>query len=118
LNVWYNEYSSKRFEQKYLENVQKLSKLKIINGYPDKTFRGENPVTRAEAVSFLKRTLDKELELDSTYVFFWDETPEGVDFWENIYWDFRNRHISLKDLLNKPFAIEINDPFIYLEPVL
>lgn len=66
----------------------------------------------------LKRILDEELELNSTYVFFWDETPEGGDFWENIYWDFRNRHISLKDLLNKPFAIEIDDPFIYLEPVL
>ena len=66
----------------------------------------------------LKRILDEELESNSTYVFFWDETPEGGDLWENIYWDFRNRHISLKDLLNKSFAIEIDDPFIYLEPVL
>jgi hypothetical protein len=63
----------------------------------------------------MKRIFDQELELDSTYVFFWDDTPEGGDFWEEVYWDLRNRHIALKDLLTKPFAIEIDDPFISIE---
>ena len=66
----------------------------------------------------LERIFDKELELNSTYVFFWDATPEGRDFWENVYFDLRNRHIALKDLLNKCFVIEIDGPFIYLEPIL
>ena len=66
----------------------------------------------------LERIFDKELELNSTYVFFWDETPEGGDFWLKIYHDLHNKHIALKDLLNKSFVIEIDGPFIYLEPIL
>lgn len=66
----------------------------------------------------LKRIFDRGLELDSTYVFFWNDTPEGGDFWEQIYWDLRNKHIALKDLLNKPFASAIDGPFIYLELII
>ena len=61
----------------------------------------------------LKRIFDKELELNSTYVFVWENTPEGVDFWDNVYWDLRDKHISLKDLLS-PFVSVIDGPFIYL----
>ena len=63
----------------------------------------------------LKRIFDMELELDSTYVFFWDDTPEGGNFWEQVYRDLRNKHIALKDLLGKPFVSAIDDTFIYLE---
>ena len=63
----------------------------------------------------LKRIFDRELELDSTYVFFWDETPEGGNFWEQVYRDLRNKHIALKDLLGKSFVSTIDDTFIYLE---
>lgn len=40
------------------ENVLKLVKLKIINGYEDKTFKGENAVTRAEAATVILKILD------------------------------------------------------------
>lgn len=53
--------SSNKFKDldgKYKNNVLKLTKLKIINGYEDKTFRGKNTITRAEAVTIALRTAD------------------------------------------------------------
>ncbi len=38
--------------------VLKLVNLKVINGYKDKTFRGENDVTRAEAVTVITKVLE------------------------------------------------------------
>lgn len=66
----------------------------------------------------IKRIIDKELELNSTYVFFWCDTPEGGDFWLKIYHDLHNKHIALKDLLNKRFISKIDGPFIDLEPII
>ena len=43
-------------KSKYKNNVLKLSELNIINGYEDNTFRGENDITRAEAVTIALRT--------------------------------------------------------------
>lgn len=51
-------------------NVLKLTNLKIINGYEDKTFRGQNDVTRAEAsrvivnVLKIREKIIKEKEYD------------------------------------------------------
>lgn len=53
----------------YEDNVLKLVKLKVINGYTDKTIKGENTITRAEAVTILKRMLDakKDMILEKYY---------------------------------------------------
>lgn len=40
------------------DKVLKLVGLKIINGYEDKTFRGEKSITRAEAVTVICRALE------------------------------------------------------------
>lgn len=55
--------------------VLKLTNLKIINGYVDNTFRGDNYLTRAEAVTIALRTLeanqkiikDKKYKIESKY---------------------------------------------------
>lgn len=49
-----NKYTD--LKGKYKNNVLKLSELNIINGYEDNTFRGENDITRAEAVTIALRT--------------------------------------------------------------
>lgn len=52
----------KDLESKYKKSVLKLAKIGIINGYEDKTFKGENIVTRAEAVTIVLRCLDYQKE--------------------------------------------------------
>lgn len=51
------------------ENVLKLVSLEIINGYEDKTFRGEKEVTRAEACKMIKKAYEakQKLIIDRTY---------------------------------------------------
>ena len=48
-----NKYND--LKGKYRNNVLKLSELNVINGYEDNTFRGENEITRAEAVTIALR---------------------------------------------------------------
>lgn len=59
----------KDLDSKHKSNVLKLAKLKIINGYEDKTFRGNNTITRAEAVTIAIRSADakKEIVKDKKY---------------------------------------------------
>lgn len=47
----------------YEDEVLKLVKLEVISGYKDKTFKGENYLTRAEAITILDRALTKKEEL-------------------------------------------------------
>lgn len=50
----------KDLKREYKTNVLKLVKFNIVNGYSDKTFRGENTITRAEAVTILSRMIDAQ----------------------------------------------------------
>ncbi len=45
--------------------LQKLITLKIINGYEDKTFRGDNIVTRAEAVTIIDRAVENRRKINA-----------------------------------------------------
>ncbi len=45
------------------KDVLSLVKLKIVSGYKDGTFRGENTLTRAEAVTIISRACEKKKEL-------------------------------------------------------
>lgn len=55
----------KDLNEEYKEEIQKLIKLNVITGYEDKTFRGENNVTRAEAVVIAKRATNERRKLIS-----------------------------------------------------
>lgn len=48
----------KDLDKNYKKQVLKLVSLKIVNGYEDKTFRGENNITRAEAACVLCKTMN------------------------------------------------------------
>lgn len=50
------------------ESIKKLYNSKIIAGYPDKTFRPDNPVTRAELVTMINKAFSLERDLDFTKV--------------------------------------------------
>ncbi|MBQ9279882.1 MAG: S-layer homology domain-containing protein [Clostridia bacterium] len=60
-----NKNIFKDLDDKYEESTLKLVKLKIVNGYTDKTFKGENYITRAEAVTILKRALSAKSKIIS-----------------------------------------------------
>ncbi len=48
--------------EKYKLTVQKFVTAKILNGYEDKTFKGENTITRAEFVKILAVAFDMKLD--------------------------------------------------------
>lgn len=50
----------------YKETVQKFVTAKILNGYEDKTFKGENTITRAEFVKILAVAFDMKLDETAT----------------------------------------------------
>ena len=58
------------------ENILKLVKLKIINGYSDKTFRGDNHITRAEAVTIIKRSCEQRKKIISKKTYDFTESLE------------------------------------------
>lgn len=81
--------------------VLKLVNLKVVNGYKDKTFRGENDVTRAEAVTIIKNVLSIREKIIS-----------------NTKYDFRiekdlSNYLSNSESLVKPFY-EIKDDKILI----
>lgn len=49
----------------YKTDILKLVNIKIINGYSDKTFRGENTITRAEAATIIKKAIVYKREKNS-----------------------------------------------------
>lgn len=60
-----NKNIFKDLDNTYEEPVLKLVKLKVINGYTDKTFQGDHNITRAEAVTILKRALSARNDIIS-----------------------------------------------------
>lgn len=74
-NVQASKNKFKDVSSKEKTNISKLYTLKIIDGYSDNTFRGENNLTRAEATTIILRCLDiynqiiseKEYEINSKY---------------------------------------------------
>ena len=53
-----NKNFFKDLDKSNKEQVLKLVSLEIVNGYEDKTFRGENNITRAEATCVLCKTIE------------------------------------------------------------
>lgn len=94
----------KDLKSKYKNNVLKLVKLKVINGYEDKTFRGENLVSRAEAVTIIQRaydasnkiSLNKEKLLDEKYTNIGFKQSLKSEYSRNRY-EIRNGKIHFKD---------------------
>lgn len=74
-NVTSVRNSFKDVDEKYKSNISKLVKLKIINGYKDGEFKGNNHLTRAEAVAMAIRVSElnhkiienKKCEINSKY---------------------------------------------------
>ena len=64
-DVKQNSNKFKDLNDEYKECVLKLVKLKIVTGYKDKTFRGEEYLTRAEAVTIISRAAQEKKSLIS-----------------------------------------------------
>ena len=58
-----NSNKFKDLKDEYTDCVLKLVKIGIVSGYKDKTFKGENYLTRAEAITIISRAVDKKNEL-------------------------------------------------------
>ncbi len=91
----------KDLDNKYKNDVLKLNKLKIITGYDEKTFGGNNTLTRAEAVTIALRTYeanreiinDKKYKIDSKYTNVGNEKSE-ID---KIRYEIKNKKIYFTD---------------------
>ncbi len=91
----------KDLDKKYKDDVLKLNKLNIINGYEDKTFRGNNTLTRAEAITIVSRACmanrkiinSKKYEIDEKYT----NTGNKKSEIEKIKYSVKNNKIYFRD---------------------
>lgn len=94
----------KDLDTKYKSNVLKLAKLKIINGYEDKTFRGNNTITRAEAVTIAIRSAEAQKEIIANKKYEINEKYTNVGFdvedkgaIDKIRYEIKNNKIVFRD---------------------
>lgn len=64
----------KDLDSEYEEKILKLVELEIVDGYKDKTFKGENHLTRAEAVVLILRACDTKETLVKNRKYNFEET--------------------------------------------
>jgi Raf kinase inhibitor-like YbhB/YbcL family protein len=57
--------------------IKKLKELNITTGYPDGTYRPENPVTRAEMAAFIYRAFLSSISLPAEFKFYSPTIPEN-----------------------------------------
>ena len=67
-----NDIKGHRFE----DSIKELVKMEVISGYPDGSFKPENPVNRAEALKIILQSLRAEQEEDGEESF---EMPEDFN---------------------------------------
>ncbi len=58
---------------KYEESVNCLTKLEIVSGYPDQTFRPENKITRAEIAKILLTAKGEKVDLTKVETSYFDD---------------------------------------------
>lgn len=94
----------KDLKSKYKNNVLKLVNLNIINGYEDKTFRGENVVTRAEAVTITQRVYDASNKISVNKSELLNEKYTNIGFaptlkseYSRTRYEIKNNKIHFKD---------------------
>ncbi|MBQ9314716.1 MAG: S-layer homology domain-containing protein [Clostridia bacterium] len=122
--------SSKKFKDvssKYQPEVSKLHQLKIIKGYSDGTFRGENNITRAEAVTIVLRTVEayqkiinsKKYKIDSAYTNIDREAPADSEI-NKIRYEIRDKKIYFYDngRFSDSYDYTINEKYITNEKLI
>ena len=82
------KYSDVESTYAYSAEVQFLSDLEIITGYPDGTFQPEGTITRAEAAAVIFRTLAGKESSSENYKGATDFVDVGVDHWACGYINF------------------------------
>lgn len=85
-----SKFSDVDAEQWYSEAVGYLVEKNILSGYPDGTFRGNNPITRAEFA-----TISSKFEaLNKTGVLPFSDVPSGYWAYESILSAYNNKWVS------------------------
>lgn len=94
-------FSDIDFNYKYFNEIKSITNNSIITGYPDETFRPENNITRAEAVTIIKR-LYSEIEYQKKSFI---RDIKLIENFEDIsypyFGDYLNRELNKNDLLYK-----------------
>lgn len=92
-------------ESEYKNEILKLSKLGIVNGYEDKTYRGEKSVTRAEAITLIDRATKARRGLESNRKYEISKMQNQTNIKANqnnnlqqdIYYEIKNNKILFYD---------------------
>ena len=86
----------------YKDAITTLTKLKVIDGYEDGTFKPDSNITRAEVVAIVNRVLDRSA--DTEYV---NKNISAVnkftDFKDKSYWAF----YEILEAANTHMAVEL-----------
>lgn len=92
-------------EKEYKSEVLKLTKLNVISGYEDKTFRGKESITRAESTKIINKAVDARRTIvhsknisfkNSERLTNINETPQYNSLYVNRY-DIKNSKIYFYD---------------------
>ncbi|NLF43272.1 MAG: S-layer homology domain-containing protein, partial [Bacteroidales bacterium] len=84
------------------ENIEKLTALGYISGYPDGTFKPENKIKRSESVALINRVLERgPLE----------EAPKTFPDVEEAYWAFKD---IAEGALDHVYYIDPNELEIFI----
>lgn len=102
----------KDLKSKYKNNVLKLVNLGIINGYEDKTFRGENLVTRAEAVTIAQRVYDASNKISVSKSELLNEKYTNIGFTPTLKSEYSRTRYEIK---NNKIHFKDEGRFEYLE---
>ncbi len=106
------KFSDVNTNNKYYEEIQRLTNAGIIVGYSDNSFKGNNNITRAEAASMIKRVyLDIKTGDESNYLTKLDFMPiKG----EDMYSYFGNYNLNTTTDANDKKFIKAKDTLEYV----
>lgn len=99
--------SSNKFKDlngKYKNNILKLSKLNVISGYEDNTFRGDKTLTRAEAITIAIRCAEARKQIINKTTYEINEEYTNVGFAvedkgeiDKIRYEIKNNKLVFRD---------------------
>lgn len=86
----------------YARSISLAEQLGWINGYPDRTFKPDQPITRAESMTLINRVLERGVEKDHML-------PDMIKWPDNLYGDWY--YEAVQEATNSHEYVHLSEPF-------
>lgn len=115
----------KDLKQEYKNNVLKLVELGILKGYSDKTFKGENNITRAEAITIIDRLNEAKNKISISKKYLPEKRKDLSNYFidsDSVYFNYeiKNNNIYVYDIgkYSNSNAYKIDNRIINISKVI